>query len=332
MRQKLIASVAFIAFAATLPGGVSNPASAADIVKARPAKKAPVAAEPPQTGWTLCRKPATPEPEPKHPEVPGDNIFGFTDPTDLGNPGDCGVSFEYTGSAGKADGRYRFGTLKSEFSATVADNLMLAIAPFVTFHNIRNVTGLDDTSQGRFDGLSGELAYRFLERSATNRFAATVAVEPRWARVDGLSGAGATGYSVEFKLFVDAVIVAEKLYAALNLNYAPATQKLNNDPLGEWTRSAGTNVSGALTYQVNNKFFLGLEARALGAYEGAGLGNHVGHAVFFGPTMLVKLSETVALNAVWTPQIYGRADGSDRRLDLDNFERHQFRVKLAKGF
>jgi len=38
------------------------------------------------------------------------------------------------------------------------------------------------------------------------------------------------------------------------------------------------------------------------------------------------------LNLVWTPQIRGHAIDTDRRLDLDNFERHQFRAKLATSF
>ena len=34
------------------------------------------------------------------PDVPGDSIFGFTDPTDVGKPGDTAVSFENTALTG----------------------------------------------------------------------------------------------------------------------------------------------------------------------------------------------------------------------------------------
>jgi len=321
----MIAGLSVTGLAAT-----TGAAPAADIVKARPVYKA--APPPAASGWAPCRKPAVAEPLPKFPDVPGDDIFGFTNATDVGNPGDCGISFEYSGAAGKADGRYGWGTLKTEFSATVADNLWVALSSFVTHHRISNVTGLDDLNRTRFDGLSGELSYRFIERSAANRVAATFSVEPRWARVDGTSGAGVTAYSAEFKLFVDTVLWADRLYAALNLNYAPATQKIDNDPLGEWFRSSSTNVSGALTYQFSDRFFFGAEARLLASFSGAGLNNNVGKALFFGPTMLVKITKTAALNVVWTPQLWGRAESSERRLDLDNFERHQFRAKLAMSF
>jgi hypothetical protein len=195
-----------------------------------------------------------------------------------------------------------------------------------------NVTGFDDMNRTRFDGISGELSYRFIERGATNRTAATFSVEPRWARVNGFSGAGITAYSVEFKLLMDTVLWADRLYAALNLNYAPAKQKADDDPLGEWARTSSTNVSGALTYQFSDRVFAGAEVRFLAAFDGAALNHNVGKAVFFGPTMLWKLTETAALNVVWTPQLWGRAEGSGRGLDLDNFERHQFRVKLAASF
>jgi hypothetical protein len=282
--------------------------------------------------WTLCRKPAAAPEADKFPDVPGDDIFGFTSPTDVGNPGDCGIALEYSGAAGKTGGRYLTGTLKTEFSATVAENVLVAVAPFVTHHHIRNVPGLDDLSRVRFDGFSAELSYRFIERSAANPVAATFSVEPRWARVDGGSGLGVTAYSAELKLFVDSVVVAERLFAAVNVAYTPGTQKLDADPLGAWERSSELQASGAVTHQFNARLFAGVELRHLTAFEGATLDRQVGQALFAGPTMLVKLSDAAALNVVWTPQLWGRAAGSGSRLDLDNFERHQFRVKFSASF
>ena len=84
-------------------------------------------------------------------------------------------------------------TLKTQLSATVADDLALALSPFVTGHRIRFVRDLDDRSQLRFDGLSGEASYRFLARTGTNPVAATLSVEPRWARVDAVTGEAVTG-------------------------------------------------------------------------------------------------------------------------------------------
>jgi hypothetical protein len=306
----------------------------ADVQASERARTAASAKSAPSTApsWGLCRKPSTADEAANFPDVPGGDIFGFTDPTDLGSPGECGLAFEYSGRAGRADGRYTAGTLKTQFDATVAENVNVAISALTTHHGIRNVTGLSDTNRIRFDGFSGELAWRFIERSAASRIAATFAVEPRWARVDGASGAAVTAYAVEFKLLTDTVLVLDTLYGALNFVFETATQKADNDPLAEWERSSAANVSGALAYQISPRFFVGAELRYLTAFEGGALDRIAGQGLFVGPSMLVKLTEDAAFNLAWTPQVWGRAAGVDRRLDLDNFERHQFRAKLTIGF
>jgi hypothetical protein len=323
MKQGLLALLCTIGLGALGPA-----VSAADIASGW--RKAPPPAQP----WALCRKPAAAPEASRFPDVPGDDIFGFTSPTDVGSPGDCGIAFEFSGAAGKGGGRYHTGTLKTEFSATIAENVFAAVSPIVTYHHVRAVDGLDDLSRARFDGLSGELSYRFIERSAKNPVAATFSVEPRWARVDidSGSGLGVTAYSAEIKLFLDSVIVAERLYAAMNLHYAPAIQKLDSDPLRQWIRLSGISASGALAYQISDRMFAGAEIRHLTEFEGIALERQVGQALFAGPTILVKPSATTALNVVWTPQLWGRAAGSSRSLDLDNFERHQFRVKFSANF
>lgn len=276
-----------------------------------------------------CRKAAMQKPGESFPDVPGGDIFGFTSPSDVGNPGDCAIAFELSGRVGKADGRYRAVTLKTQFSATIAENLAIAVAPFATHHAIGGGIHRDDRNRTRFDGLSGEISYRFIDRSSANPLAATFSFEPRWARIDSGSGAAATSYTAEFKLLIDAVLAAGRLYAALNLNYAPATQHLAGQTA--WVSSSSTNLSGAIAYQFSDRAFGGLELRHQTTFEGAALRRNIGRALFVGPTALVKLGESTTLNFVWTPQIRGRSTASARRLDLDNFERHQLRMKFVMG-
>jgi hypothetical protein len=307
--------------------GLFGPAAlAADAPTGRPALKAA-----PAPGWVLCRKGSAEPPSQTFPEVPSGDIFGFTNPTDLGSPGDCGISVESSSAIGKASGRYFAGSLKTQFDATVAENLNLAVSPFVTYHRITGVPGLDDLHRASFDGLSAELAYRFIERSAANPVAATFAVEPRWARVDPTTGLGATAYLVEFKLLVDRVIVPDRLYAAANLIYVPAVQK-SNAPLGGWSAFSATGVSAAFAYQFTERLFAGAEVRHFAAFEGAAVQHYLAQAVFGGPTMLVKLTDAMSLNVSWTPQLWGHPSGSHRRLELDIFERQQLRLKLVTNF
>jgi hypothetical protein len=264
-------------------------------------------------------------------EVPGGDIFGFTSPTDVGNKGDRGLAFELSNRSGKRDGSYWSPTLKTQFSYTLTDNFAIALSPFVTAHRIRNVPELDDRTSTRFDGFSGEIAYRFIERTSTNPLAATFSMEPRIARVDALTGERVRSYGNEFKLFLDTVLMPGQLYAAVNLNYALGTQQ-GFGPDDGWANGSGTNVSGAVTYQLTGKIFAGVEARWLTAFSGAFLNEEAGWGLFAGPTMLVKITDSAALNLVWTPQLKGRASGVGGNLDLDNFERHQFRAKFATSF
>ena len=274
-------------------------------------------------------------PEEKPFEIPGGDIFGFTSPTNVGNPGARGIALELSNWAGKRAGSYWSPTLKTQFSFTPDENVTVALSPWVTAHRIREVPTLEDRTAPRFDGFSGEVSYRFIQRTPTNPVAATISMEPRMSRVDALTGERARSYGNEVKLFVDAAIVPGRLYGAFNINYAFATQR-GFGPDEKWRDSSGAAVSGALTYQFSERFFAGVESRWLTSFSGPALNEQMGWGVFAGPTMLVKVSDGAALNLAWTPQVSGRApgnaaDASEAR-GVDNFERHQFRAKFATSF
>ena len=283
------------------------------------------------TSVALAQPPSRTRPEEKPFEVPGGDIFGFTSPTDVGNPGDRGIAFELSNRAGKRAGDYWSPTLKTQFSFTPVENVAVALSPWVTAHQIHNVPTLDNRNTTRFDGFSGEVSYRFIERTPTNPIAATLSTEPRIARVDAVTGEEVRSFGNELKLLVDGVIVPGRLYGAVNVNYAFGTQR-GFGPGDRWTNSSGTTLSGALTYQFTDRLFAGVEGRWLTSFAGAGLNEQMGWGVFAGPTMLVKVSDSAALNLAWTPQVRGRASGSNDSHDLDNFERHQFRAKFATSF
>ena len=264
-------------------------------------------------------------------EVPGDDIFGFTTPTDVGKAGDNAVSSENNGRAGKRIERFFSITSKTELSRTLDDDTWGAVSLFNSYYRIAGQPDVDRNFVA-FDGLSFELERRVLRRSADNPFAVSLSVEPRWARIDPGSGQRAEAFGIEGKVFVDAAIVRDKVYWAMNLNYLPAVQRPNS-PEAKWTAVSGTSVSTALTYAWSSRFFTGVEARYLAAFDNAFLRQLTGSALFFGPTALWKISDTAALNVVWTPQIVGRSQVSrNGTLDLDNFERQQFRVKLTVQF
>lgn len=281
----------------------------------------------------LCRKAQAPaqKEEAKFNDIPGGQLFGFTDPSDVGELGACGFALEYTGRAGKRHGSYNAGTTKYEFSATVMEDLNLAFSPFTSWYRIHNVADLDNRRSFAFDGLSTEVQYRFLTRSEHNAVAMTAAVEPRWARTGPVAGERTQAYAIEFKLFAD-LPLGPNWYAAANLNYAPAWEKGRGET--QFSHFSGTNFSTAVTWGPNgpdSKVFIGLESRLLTGFEGLAFGRWATWAWFVGPNMLVNIADGVALNLAWTPQVAGHARGTSGHRDLDNFERQQFRIKLAFG-
>ncbi len=327
-------------FAAPIGFGLFlTPALAADLPR-----KAPPA--PARAVYDRCAKV---EPPPGTPSVPGGDIFGFTSPTDIGDPCSWALASEHSARAGKRDRDYFALSSKTQLAYTYSDRVAVAFSAFTSYTDWSNVTVAQDAlagegngvlvtalDKGAFDGFSSEIALRLLARSRGQPFAITVSAEPRWSRIDALTGWRAEGYGAEFKLFVD-VALTERVFAAMNFNYALGTQKFDI-PNAAWSDSSATNVSAALTAQIHSAekqvvegVFIGVEGRFRSSFQGLGLDHNVGNALFFGPTAAIAFDGGRMLNVVWTPQVAGRARPASApgSLDLDNLERHEFRVKFA---
>jgi hypothetical protein len=266
------------------------------------------------------------------PQVPNDDIFGFTNPTDIGKAGDVNFANENDGRFGKRDGRYNALDSKLEFSRTLSGDWWLAGSLFSAYNHAQNVPGLMNIDGFAFDGLSFEIERRILSRSVNNPFAASISFQPRWGRIDSVSGQLANSVGAAFKLFVDAVVLPDKLFWAVNLIWAPQSAQ-NPDNRNHWVGSSTTLASTALTYQISNQLFAGVEGRYMSAYDGAWPTHNLGNAFYLGPTILWKVTDKISLNTTFQPQVFGRSKlTSGQSLDLDNFERAQFRAKLAVTF
>lgn len=263
-------------------------------------------------------------------EVPGGDIFGFTSGTDVGKVGDRGVALENSGAYGISNGRWRGVSQKLEFSGTFVENWSFATSLFGAWSSLKNNSDFGDRAAYHFDGASIEVRYRAIERSTTNPFALTLAVEPRLARIDAISGLYAPSLGAEFKAQIDAP-VADRLYWAANANFATGRSR---DPISlNWSSGSDTSLSTALTYELMaDKLFLGAETRWQQTWRTGFFGSLDGQALFVGPTVAWKPNENVMLNVAFLPQVIGKARGMSGPLDLDNFERANYRVKLAIAF
>jgi hypothetical protein len=195
--------------------------------------------------------------------------------------------------------------------------------------DINGIPGFDDRRHLGWQGVSVDFRYRFLDRE-TAPLGLTLAMETHADRIEESTAAAVRSYGTEFTLALDREIVPNVAVAALNLIYQP-----------EWTRFVGTGaaeqeatIGAALGVMARLRpgFFLGGEARYLRKYEGIGLEQLAGQALFIGPTAYFQLSERSRLTANWSVQAWGRPAASNVTLDLVNFERHQARLVFGVNF
>src|ERR1700682_2169829 len=258
-----------------------------------------------------------------------EHLFGFMIGTDVGTVGEREFQSETTGRFSRNGGSYRPVGQELELEFLPAKNFRIEMGTSFAAHDINGVQGVDDRRQLSWQGVSVDFRYRFLDRDAAP-FGLTLAMVTHAARVDETTAAVVRNYGTEFTLAFDREVVPNVAVAALNLTYQP-----------EWTRFAGTGAAAqeptigaalGLMAQIRPGFFLGGEARYLRRYEGIGLDELAGQALFIGPTAYFQLSERSRLTATWSVQAWGRPAGSNAALDLVNFERHQARLVFGVNF
>ena len=154
--------------------------------------------------------------------------------------------------------------------------------------------------------------------------------EAHGARVEEVSGERVTKLAAEFKLALDAELMKERVYAAFNLLYEPEhVRVLLTDSVD---KDSTIGASGAVAVRVAHGLFLGGEVRYLRKYEGLALDRLAGDAWFAGPTLYAQLCESCWLSAAWSSQIAGRSAAEPLALNLDQFTRHQARLKVGFHF
>jgi hypothetical protein len=232
-----------------------------------------------------------------------EHLFAFMIGSDVGNVGEREFQSQTTGRFSKAGGNYRAIGQEFEMEFVPLQNVRVEVGSTFATHGIFAVPGLADRSQFDWQGASLDLRYRFLDREK---------------------------YGTEFTLAFDRELVPGLSVAAVNLIYQP-----------EWTRMIATGqmeqdstigAAMAVMAQIRPGLFLGGEARYFRKYEGIGLDDFAGQALFVGPTVFLKLTDRSRLTANWSFQTWGRSAGSTAALDLVNFERHQARLVLGVNF
>jgi hypothetical protein len=258
-----------------------------------------------------------------------EHLFAFMIGSDVGNAGEREFQSQTTGRFSKAGGIYRATGQEFELEFVPVPNFRIELGGTFATHDIFGVPGLADRNQFEGQGISLDLRYRLLDREK-DPFGLTLAAESRADRIDDTTAAPVRKYGTEFTLAFDRELIPDLSVVALNLIYQP-----------EWTRALATGqteqestigAAMAVMAQIRPGLFLGGEARYFRKYEGIGLDDFAGQALFVGPTVFLKLSDRSRLTANWSFQAWGRSAGSTGALDLVNFERHQARLVLGVNF
>jgi opacity protein-like surface antigen len=257
-----------------------------------------------------------------------EHIFGFMIGTDVGNPGEREFQTQTTGRFGKG-GTYRALQQEVEIEVVPLPNFRIEVGGTATLHDITGVPDIDDRRQFNFQGASLDLRYRLLDRGRAP-FGLTVAAELHGDRIDETSGAKGRMYGSEFTLAFDRELIPNYAIAALNLIYQPEWARFEVAGVSEKSSTIGAAFAGMV--RVRPDVLLGGEMRYFRQYEGIGLGEFAGQALFVGPTAYFQLSEKSRLTLSWSMQAWGRPAGSSANLDLVNFERHQARLVFGVNF
>lgn len=258
-----------------------------------------------------------------------EHIFGFMIGTDVGTPGEREFQSETTGRFGKGGGTYRALSQEVEIEIVPLPNFRIEVGGTTTLHDITGVPDIDDRRQFNFQGASLDLRYRLLDRER-GPFGLTVAAELHGNRIDETSGAKGRMYGTDFTLAFDRELIPNFVIGALNLIYQPEWARFELAGLSEKSSTIGAAFAGMV--RVGPNVLLGGEMRYFRQYEGIGLGEFSGQALFVGPTAYFQLSERSRLTMSWSTQAWGRPAGSGGNLDLVNFERHQARLVFGVNF
>ena len=296
-----------------------------------------------------------------------EDMFGFTQGSSILEKGKFELSGVGEGAFGRRFGRYRSGSLGASLAFAPFNGFSIEFGAVGRSASIRDVPGLDNRNGSGLGGFSTELKWQAIKRGAGSPIGLTFIVEPEFSFRDGDSGERGRGAGLGARIALDAELVPRTLFGGLNLIYelerfrprgrglyngegeplegpstGPCLPDADDDALETCVgsarrlsaeRTSRLGVSGALSLQVNPNVFVGGEVRYMRSYSGLGLNRYEGKAVFAGPTFYAKLSDAVSISASFSSQIAGKSKATPgRSFDLDNFSRHQARLKLSYEF
>ena len=258
--------------------------------------------------------------------VDTEHMFGFSEGTDIGIPFQPEVEVETVGRAGKSDGSFLALATTASMKYPLSRQFRIAPEIAVSSYNVSGVPDFPDASEFVFDRAALEFRWHPLAWE-TNPFGLTFVATPFYGPIDPATGTGADNYGIEFIAAMDRPLIADKLFAAINLLYTL-------DRTRPWGGNATIDssvlgVSTAASLRVLPWLFVGAEVRYLQAYNGLALVGLTDQALYVGPTFYLTLGRHASLSGAFEPQAWGSLTGYPTGLDLVAFDRQQFKLRLS---
>lgn len=271
-------------------------------------------------------------------DVDTEHLFGFTEGADAGEKGEQEVVIDtITRVSKRRDGpgssTYRVLDTRFAYQFNPIDKLSIEFSAFGTLRRQRNIVDLDDKSYGTFDGVSMEVKYQFLKGTKEQPLGLALEVRPRFTRILPVEGNGANIFDIESLLQLDVQVVPDKLWYGSNISFEPAAGRQRGG--GPGYRSSTFLWSNVLVGRIGENTYFGPEVRYLRGYEGIFLNQLESEALTVGPALHHRFTEKIWLTAAYAGQVWGRdADPTlaGRALGLNQFERHNIRVKFGMEF
>ncbi len=226
------------------------------------------------------------------------HLFGFTEGSDVGEPGSNEAEFTSSGAFGKRGGGVYQGVVQeAAYETAVTDRFGYEAIGSGVWQTIQGAPGLVDRRDVNFLGVAFEPKYVFLRRGIDAPIGLSLSLQPEWTRVYDVTGAAARNFSMETKLYLDTEFIRRKLLGAINLIYIPEFQNEAGVGPSHYTLFGAT---GALSYLFAPDLYLGGEVEVYQASQSLGFANSSGSAVYVGPTLHLQMGPGAFLALAWS--------------------------------
>ncbi len=271
--------------------------------------------------WVGAAQAHGPSKEGAHEEYDTEHIFGFTEGADIGEKGEKEVESGTVFRFGKT-GDFLAIDHETAFRYMLTDDFRASLGGLLTYRYDRNVPGEPDSDRFDFAGLTAQMRWHAVQPTKSSPFGLTLSFTPIWERVEANSGVNADTYAAAAEILVDAQWIPNKLFSAINIEYVPGVTRVNRS----WAHENDLEFRIATAYAVAPDVLIGGEVRHASV---GGRSLFEAEALFVGPSIWYKISDTSSIKASWSFQI---PDESTHNLDLVNFERNQALLLLVKTF